>query len=524
MSAVLLLALAGCSDNGFNSIGNNSLGNPIIKVYPEYVDFGAVSLDDEPMVRTFTIESVGDMDLAIDSVGLDDNSSAFRMLTDVEGIVLPPGAKQDIEVEFFPLIANDNRGTSIVTSEDPVSPTLPVKLIGTGNVPELKISPDPMDVGSTFVGCSEDNHVTLTNVGLDTLVVDDIEQEGASFRLLDGLELPLTLEVGESADVSFTFDPSDDVEYTSEIGVTSNEPLGYRSASQIGAGKFSGEFADKWEIPEDQPTDVLFIVDQSGSMDDNAAALGAQFDYYINNLSLFTGDWQIMVANTASGCNTTGILTPSTLDYVAKFQAEINTGDGQQYIDDPEMLLTAADNSIQAALPGAGGCNDGFMRTGSILHIILVSDEPEQSPNGWDWYVDRIIAAKGDPSKTRISSVAGNMDGTCTEAGASSAPGVGYFEATQATGGVYLDICSDWASNMEALALASAQLDTFPLSNDPVIDTIVVTLNGQTITEGWYYDAESNSVVFTESEIIPTSGDLVDIQYGGAAPCDPQGD
>ena len=524
MIAVTLLVLAGCSDNGFYSNGDNSLGNPGIKVYPEFVEFGALSLDDEPMTRTFTIESVGDMDLEIDSVALDDNSSAFRMLTDVSGLRLPPGSKKDVEVEFYPLIANDNVGTTIVVSQDPLSPTLPVKLIGTGNVPELQIEPDPLDVGSTFVGCPEDNHVTLTNVGLDTLVIENIEQEGVSFTLAGGLELPLELEPGRATDVSFTFDPADDVAYSAELGVTSNEPLGFRTASQVGTGKFSGSFDDKWEIPVDQPTDVLFIIDQSCSMDDNAAALGEQFDYYINNLSLFTGDWQIMVANTASGCNTTGILTPSTKDYITTFQAEVNTGDGEQYIDDPEMLLTAADNSIQKALPGMGACNDGFMREGSILHLILVSDEPEQSPNGWDWYVDRIMTAKGDESKTRISSVAGNMDGTCSAAGASSQPGVGYYEATTATGGVYLDICSEWATNMEALALASAQLDTFPLSSDPVLDTLVVTVNGQVVTDGWVYDEESNSVVFTDPKLIPGGGDQIDITYGGAAPCDQAGD
>ena len=171
---ITLLVLAGCSDNGFYSQEDNSLGNAGIKVYPEFVEFGALSLDDEPMVRTFTIESVGDMDLEIDSVALDDNSSAFRMLTDVSGLRLPPGSKKDVEVEFYPLIANDNVGTTIVASQDPLSPTLPVKLVGTGNVPELRIEPDPLDVGSTFVGCPEDNHVTLTNVGLDTLVFSGV--------------------------------------------------------------------------------------------------------------------------------------------------------------------------------------------------------------------------------------------------------------------------------------------------------------------------------------------------------------
>jgi hypothetical protein len=524
MPAVLLLVLAGCSDNGFYSKPDNSLGYPAIKVYPEFVDFGAVSLDEEPIVKTFTIESVGDLDLEVDSVALDDNSSAFQMITDVSGVVLPPGSSKEVEVEFYPLVANDNIGTTIVASADPLSPTLPVKLVGTGNVPELRIDPDPLDVGSTFVGCPEDNHVTLTNVGLDTLVIENIEQEGVSFTLSHDLSFPLEIEPGRAEEVGFTFDPSDDVEYSSQIGVTSNEPLGFRTAQQMGTGKFAGDFDDQWEIPQDQPTDVLFIVDQSGSMDDNAAALGDQFDYYINNLTLFTGDWQIIVANTADGCNTTGILTPSTKGYSTTFQTEINNGDGQMYIDDPERLLTAADNSIQDALPGSGGCNDGFMRDDAILHIILVSDEPEQSANPWNWYVDRIITAKGDASKTRISAVAGNMDGTCAEAGSSSQPGTGYYEAATATGGVYLDICSDWASNMEALALASAQLDTFPLSSDPVLETLVVTVNGQVMTDGWVYDDASNSVVFTDPKRIPSSGDKIDVTYGGAAPCDSSGD
>jgi hypothetical protein len=42
----------------------------------------------------------------------------------------------------------------------------------------------------------EDNHVTLTNVGLDTLVIEDIEQEGVSFTLAHDLSFPLELEPG----------------------------------------------------------------------------------------------------------------------------------------------------------------------------------------------------------------------------------------------------------------------------------------------------------------------------------------
>ena len=83
-----------------------------------------------------------------------------------------------------------------------------------------------------------------------------------------------------------------------------------------------------------------------------------------------------------------------------------------------------------------------------------------------------------------------------------------------------------WGANwvVMKLALASAQLDTFPLSGDPVLGTLVVTVNGQVLTDGWIYDEESNSVVFTDPKLIPGAGDQIDVTYGGAAPCDGSGD
>jgi hypothetical protein len=514
--------LLGCSDNSLSSINDVADGDPAIDVFPDTVDFGALGLGDEPVVKTFTIESVGDSDLEVQNVALDEyTGGAFRVLTDVSGVVLPRGATKDIEVEFYPLIANDNRGISLVWSNDPMAPTVPVDLLGTGDVPELQIDPDPMDVGATFVGCPEENHVDLINVGNDTLVVSEIEQNGESFALL-GTELPLSIAPGESVPVSFSFDPADALEYSAELGVTSNEPLGFRTGAQVGLGKFSGDFEDTWEIPEDQPTDVLFLVDQSCSMDDNAAALGVQFQTYIDTLTLFTGDWQIIIANRGSGCNHTGILTPSTPGYDQIFQAEVNTGDGELFIDDPERLLTAAANSVELTDPAE--CNAGFMRDEAILHVIAVSDEPEQSIGGWEDQVNRVVAAKGSTSMTRISAIAGRMDGVCGNGGVSE-PGTGYNEAVAMTGGVYLDICSDWSKNMEALALASAQRDTFELSNTPVDGTIQVYVNGNELAgSAWEYRSDSNSVVVVDPDRIPTSGDLIDITYGGAAPCDQSGD
>jgi hypothetical protein len=57
--------------------------------------------------------------------------------------------------------------------------------------------------------------------------------------------------------------------------------------------------------------------------------------------------------------------------------------------------------------------------------------------------------------------------------------------------------------------------DRFPLSEQPDAGTIVVRVNGTRVTNGWSYDAQSNSVVFDDS---PAPGAKVQIGYRRACP------
>jgi hypothetical protein len=117
----------------------------------------------------------------------------------------------------------------------------------------------------------------------------------------------------------------------------------------------------------------------------------------------------------------------------------------------------------------------------------------------------------------RVSAIAGPVPSGC----ASADPGTGYAEAVAATGGVFLSICSNWASpsNLALLAEASVNQDTYVLTRTPVPATIEVFHNGTLRSASdWTYDASANSVTFVAN--IPTEGDTVDITYGGAASCD----
>ena len=94
-----------------------------------------------------------------------------------------------------------------------------------------------------------------------------------------------------------------------------------------------------------------------------------------------------MVTGGDTGCNIGGILTPNTPNYTTTFQQAVKCKDdflspyfgacnamGSSYT---EALLTEARNAIDNTDPGE--CNAGFIRNEAMLHLIMASDEPEQS-------------------------------------------------------------------------------------------------------------------------------------------------
>lgn len=512
---LVALGLSGCSDHNFAKIpesNGNSL--PRIEVSPGLLQFGELAYGQEPVVQSFTIKSVGDIDLTVEDLFLEGEAmGSFTLLSDQTRFTLPPGAEETIDVVFEPVGAYEQVATAYISSNDEEYSLESVELYGTGSVPELQISPDPLNFENAYIGCDDFEVVTLTNVGTDTLEISELAFEGdEALALVDDYSLPITLEPEESTWLTVTFAPMEEIDFSSTLTVTSNEPIRDRVAEQTGAGRFAGFYTDLWEIPEDPPTDILFAVDQSGSMDDDSSALARNFSTFITLLGGYSNDWQVIVSNDDDGCNRTGILTPTTPNYASTFSSQVTAGGGRY----TEALLTVANNAVHNAYV-PGGCNTGFMREGAALHIVVVSDEPEQSSTSWSTLVTQIQNYKGDPGLVRISAIAGDYPSGC----GSAAAGAGYYEAVSATGGEFLSICSDWASeaNLERLASASVIQTDFELQNTPLPETIEVMHNGDVVdaTE-WTYDGPSNTVSF--ATLSPTGGDTVEISYAGLATCD----
>ena len=124
---------------------------------------------------------------------------------------------------------------------------------------------------------------------------------------------------------------------------------------------------------------------------------------------------------------------------------------------------------------------------------------------------------KSDSDDLVIHAIAGDYPSGC----GGNEPGTGWYEASVATGGLFLSICAtDWASHLEALAEGSAaDLSSFELTDWPVAETIVVRIDGITTTTGWEYNETDNSVDFDESSI-PEGGSTIEIEYALFGDCE----
>jgi hypothetical protein len=166
---------------------------------------------------------------------------------------------------------------------------------------------------------------------------------------------------------------------------------------------------------------------------------------------------------------------------------------------------------------GPGGCNEGFLRPDTTLHVIILTDENDESPGFdgdpeyWRGYTARVIAAKGDDD-VRFSAVAGPVPGGCVSAEA----GTGYIDAVDFTGGEFLSICEDWVSQLDLLADLSVTQTTFVLEMPAEPDSLEVWVDDIAITERFRYDSAQRAVVF-EPAVAPHTNQSVRIDYVIAA-------
>jgi hypothetical protein len=503
----LWIGALGCSEYAVNPEQDKDAGPaPDIVVDPGSLTFDLLSRDDEE-VQSFTVRNVGGSTLHVSDVVV---ATGLSFSVEGEAFELEPEQERDFEVTFAPMGADENYGQVLVLSDDPDTPEAPVDLLGYGAVPELQITPDSYVFGDAPIPCGASVELELRNVGSEDLVITDLEYRSGGLLTFDdnGLEaeLPITLAPDESRKAFVVFTPTTIGADTGELEVTSNDPRGVVSADQNGEGSYGEEATEAFTEPGVPPVDVMMLIDNSCSMnEDNIDDVEDGFPAFIDELQQ-VADWQLIEVTEQDACANGGIITPSTpnpadLLIDNAFNAPFNFW--------TEALLRQANEALQKT--DAGECNEGFLRPGALLHIIILSDEADISPNTPAHWVNEYEAFVASPAHLKIS-----LAGDLSNCGGGS---TGYEAAVDLTGGIILDICdANWGANFSDIASEILEgIRTYNLTDPAVPETIVVTVNG-TPTTDFDYAAAGNSVTITSPPI--GEGDLVEITYAVAAECE----
>ncbi len=312
--------------------------------------------------------------------------------------------------------------------------------------------------------------------------------------------------------------------------------------------------------------DILWVVDNSGSMDPYQQKLATNFSSFISNFQNKGFDFQMAVTTSdaylggSNFYNSQGrsqirdgglvnaqsrhtgypIITPTTPGLLSAFVTNATQGSAGSGDERPFQSLVETLNNPK---------NASFKRPGSFLAVIILSDEDDFSDsigaaanafrsegggNDHDYnnanlmktkdlisYLDGITASTATLKMYNVSAIT-VKDSTCkaahVQSSVSTIIGQRYIDLATKTNGIIGDICDDsYANSLNYIQQRIVELSTqFVLSRTPDPATLSVSVAGQVVAQdslnGWSYDVTNNSISF-HGTAVPQASAAINVNF-----------
>jgi hypothetical protein len=458
---------------------------------------------------------------------------------------------------------------------------------------KLDVIPSPLDFGKVTIGCcSQDTIVKLYNNGKQSLKVTNLIAEPSpmftvvSVKSSSGSSLTVPFDIAgyTSVDVKMKYRPSSKQVNTGKLRIATDAPnasvcegnpqVCYVEVPLTGEGWDTPHQKDTFDLGAKPKVDVLWCVDNSGSMGDDQNAMVANFPKFISYAIAADIDYHISVVTSEineAGTSDNGgdpiapgvffakkgypriianvppspltpPFTPAVTGTKVNDAFQANATPGTCCSDEQESCFEAVKMSLTDPLINDPSANQGFLRKYASLAVIMMSDEDEQSDSPVDFYVDFLKSIKGprnyqllqvsviagldsnfDPANPTVFPSAQDCDPT------SGYPGgeryIDLWKKIYAThkSGLALSICdSNWGNHMSKLGIGVWKAPTeYFLTRPADPSTIRVYLNGSELPNdplgGYTFDPNNNSIVLGKN-VNPPKGSVIVVEYDAQCP------
>ncbi|HLT23095.1 MAG TPA: hypothetical protein VKZ84_06620 [Bacteriovoracaceae bacterium] len=260
--------------------------------------------------------------------------------------------------------------------------------------------------------------------------------------------------------------------------------------------------------------DILWVIDDSGSMADEQAALGYNFSSFITSFIQKDVDFKMAITTTDTSSYKRGQAVSGSMEKLTSAKAQENE---VRFLSDFEDLVkvgtrgSGREKGLDASKGFMERYASTFLRSDAYLAVVFMSDEEDQSEGEAKHYVDFLKSHKVDAGLVKVYSIVN------TNTNYQSGLTVGYerYEAaTNLTGGKLADIngnfheiLSEMGGNLLSL------LDSFALAHTPLNGTLKVFVNNVQVSN-FSYDAGSRSIKFPSDDLPPVGAEIrVEYKY-----------
>ena len=506
-----------------------------VTVYPSTtVDFGLAPIF-HPTTQGFELINSGSEDCIFGEPEITSGGPEFHWpgLVAPMGRTLPPGGRMSVRVEFTPQAAGDYRGQVEFYMSNPGLQAPVVNLRGTGDDGCFSVTPGAVDFGGTTPGCSLPEHFAYaTNQCSAPVTVTAARITPGNFSISTIPGLPFTVAPNSQVPIGMRYTANtlgDDVASLQVWISTKAAPF------QVGltAGAVPpNTVLDKWEQSTPK-VDMLIVIDNSGSMDDENRIALANADFHIavtsTAMTPYTAGWTQCPGGANGGeagrffpvdNSRPRILTPTTPN--VKQALFDNTKVGLCHWDerffDPVLAALTPPLVSSTKAPGTPWPDDGnagFLRDDARLALLAVSDADDDndvvSPPPVSEMVGKLSQVKkGALDLISFAGIVGLR--MCNNV---EQVGTRYMEIARQMNGKLYDICdlNNFGTMLDdALGTLLLPLSSFPLSAHPRdAAAIAVTVNGAARTD-FRYDAGTNRIVFPQ-DALPPPGSHISATY-----------